>query len=402
VLVPIRIRSICCRRILNSHGDFTGEYVVDLDDGRSGAGAAPQGETISIYEGGQIAIDPEAIIASMKQDRVFDAPQTQKTFDEYLDRRVPHIGKNNAFALSLAFFNARRASESLRELSGRRESPLKAPALCLNILNGGRHAYTNPVLSDFPEFMLVSRTNDIEQIIRDHAAIQGKVRERLTGLDRVVVNGNPVHRFATLDNRECIEFLLDIRDNLGLADAYDLMIDASGGDLRDDGGYRLSLTDKKLRSAEEFCEYWETLIREYGVAYVEDPFHETDFDSWARLTAAQDRCSIIGDNLYSSEAPRLEDGAIRRLSHGAIIKPNQAGSVSAVIRSIETARRHAMIVITSHRSISTESTFLSELTCGFDVECIKIGPLLTDYSSIIRLNEILRLTESRRAYAHAH
>jgi enolase len=400
--VPIIIRSISCRRILNSHGDFTGEYVVALGDGRSGAGAAPQGETISMYEGGQSAIDPGTIIASMKLDRVFDAPQTQETFDEYLERRVPHIGKNNAFALSLAFFNARRASESLDELFGRHESPFKAPALCLNILNGGRHAYTNPVLSDFPEFMLVSRTNDIEQIIRDHAAVQGKVRERLTGLDRVVVNGNPVHRFATLDNRECIEFLLDIRDNLGLADAYDLMIDASGGDLRDDGGYRLSLTDKKLRSAEEFCEYWGNLIREYGVAYLEDPFHEMDFESWASLTAVQDRCSVIGDNLYSSEAPRLEDGARRKLSHGAIIKPNQAGSVSAVIRSIETARRHAMIVITSHRSISTESTFLSELTCGFDVEYIKIGPLLTDYSSIIRLNEILRLTESCRAYADAH
>lgn len=392
--MPVKIQSISCRRILNSHGDFTGEYVVDLDDGRSGAGAAPQGETISIYEDGQSAVDPETIVASMKQDRVFDAPYTQETFDEYLERRVSHIGKNNAFALSLAFFNARRASESLCELFGRSESPLNAPALCLNILNGGRHAYTNPVLSDFTEFMLVSRTNDIERIIRDHAAVQRKVQERLTGLDRVVVNGNPVHRFTTLDNRECIEFLLDIRDDLGLTDAYDLMIDASGGDLRDDGGYRLSLTDKKLRSGEEFCEYWGTLIREYGVAFLEDPFHETDFDNWARLTAAQGQCNVIGDNLYSSEVSRLEDGAKRKLSHGAVIKPNQAGSVSAVIRAIETARKNAMIVITSHRSISTESIFLSELTCGFDVKCIKIGPLFSDYSSIIRLNEILRLTES--------
>jgi len=29
----------------------------------------------------------------------------------------------------------------------------------------------------------------------------------------------------------------------------------------------------------------------------------------------------------------------------------------------------------------------------YDVPYIKIGPLLTDYSSVIRLNEIIRLTQ---------
>jgi enolase len=102
---------------------------------------------------------------------------------------------------------------------------------------------------------------------------------------------------------------------------------------------------------------------------------------------------VIGDNLYSSDVRRIEDGAKRTLSHGAVIKPNQAGSVSAVRRAIESARRHGMIAITSHRSISTESTFLSALTCAYSVAYIKIGPLFTDYSSVIRLNEILRLSE---------
>lgn len=389
----MKLTSISHRRILNSHGDFTVEYVVAGDDGRLGVGAAPQGETLSIYEDERVAIDPETIIASMKRDRVFDTPHTQETFDAYLEQHMPRIGRNNAFALSLAFFNAQLQSESVFELFGRRESPLRPPALCLNILNGGWHAYTNPVLSDFHEYILVSRTNDVERMIRDHAEVQKTVRERLLNLERTVVKNNPVHRFKTSDNRECIEFLLDIRDSLGLRDSYDLMIDASGGDLRDGDGYRLPLTDNRLRSAEEFYEYWATLIREYGIGYLEDPFHETDFDNWTKLTTTQGQCRIIGDNLYSSEVPRIEDGAKRRLSHGAIIKPNQSGTVSAVRRAIETAQRHQMIVITSHRSISTESTFLSALTCVFDVRFIKIGPLFTDYSSIIRLNEILRLTE---------
>ena len=390
----MKIKSLSFRRILNSHAEFTAEFAVELDDGRVGAGAAPQGETISVYEDKGTPAGPETVIARLKTDSVLDTPQTQETFDAYLERNIPRFGRNNAFALSLALFNARAQSESVFELFGRPETRPQPPNLCLNILNGGRHAYTNPVLSDFSEFMLVSRTNDMERVIRDHAEIQRKVREGLLKLERVVVNGNPVHGFSTPDNRECIEFLLGIRDGLGLSGAYDLMIDASAGDLREGDGYSLALTDRKHRSGDEFLEYWKSLIREYGIAFAEDPFHETDFAVWAALTAADTRYMVVGDNLYSSDAVRIEDGAGKRLSHAAVIKPNQAGTVTAVRRAIETAERHGVIAITSHRSISTESVFLSTLTCVLGARYIKIGPLFTDYSSIVRLNEILRLTQS--------
>jgi enolase len=104
---------------------------------------------------------------------------------------------------------------------------------------------------------------------------------------------------------------------------------------------------------------------------------------------------VIGDNFYSSDAARIEEGAAKRYAHGAIIKPNQAGTVTGVRKAIEAAQRSGQIVITSHRSISTESTFLSTLTCMYGVKYIKIGPLMTDYSSVVRLNEIIRLTEDQ-------
>jgi enolase len=365
---------------------------MELADGRVGAGAAPQGETISVYEDRGSPIDPESVIEWLKRDSVLDALLSQDSFDDYLERNISRIGRNNAFALSLALFNARAQTESAFDILGRRESRLQAPFLCLNVLNGGWHAYTNPVLSDFSEFMLVSRSNDIEKVITDHAQVQRKVREGLLKLERVVVNGNPVHQFAAPDNRECIEFLMGVRDGLGLSADYDLMIDASAGDLREDGGYALALTDKKHRSGEEFLGYWEDLAGEYGLTFIEDPFHETDFASWAGLTAAVTQCVVVGDNLYSSDAARIESGAGQKLSHAAVIKPNQSGTVSAARRAVESAEKHGMVAITSHRSISTESTFLSTLTCVLGVKYIKIGPLFTDYSSIVRLNEILRLT----------
>ena len=388
------IESISCRKILNSHVEFTAEFIIRLDDGSFGIGAAPKGETISIYEDRKIAVNPEAIISKVEKDGWIGRETDQQAFDGYLQQQIPFIGRNNAYSLSLAFYNASNVARSAFDVFGRPHEKLTPTHLCLNILNGGWHAYTNPVLSDFSEFMLVARSNDLEEVICDHNDIQSKIKEKLLTQTKTVVSGNPVHCFQTADNRECIEFLLNVRDGLGLSEKFDLMIDASAGDLWTDDGYHLAITDGSVRCREEFHDYWMDIIRQYGLRFLEDPFREQDPESWQRLTTSQEDCYIIGDNFYSSDPCRIEEGAARNYTHGVVIKPNQAGTVTTVRQAVETAQRTGQIAITSHRSISTEETFLSTLTCLYGVEYIKIGPLVTDYSSVVRLNEIIRLTEA--------
>lgn len=387
------IKSLTYRRVFNSHVEFTNEFIVKFDDGSVGVGSSPQGETISIYEDKKVSIDPATIIQRIESDGYLGRPLEQEDFDDYLQQRIPIFGRNNVCGISLAYFNATSASRSLFELFNKSEAKLTPPHICYNILNGGWHAYTNPVLSDFHEYILVAKSNDIEETIGNHNEIQHAVKEKLISQTKTVVSGNVVNRFATADNRECIEFLLNIRDSLGLSNAFDLMIDASGSDLWTNEGYRLAITDDSVRSSEEFYEYWMDIIKQYNLRFLEDPFREKDPESWQRLTTSQQACNVIGDNFYSSDARRIEEGAAERYTHGVVVKPNQAGTVTAVRRAIEVAQRADQIAITSHRSISTESTFLSTLTCMYGVKYIKIGPLVTDYSSVVRLNEIIRLTE---------
>jgi enolase len=388
------IKSLAYRRVLNSHVDFINEFIVALDDGSVGFGSSPQGETISIYEDNTVTIDPATIIQRIESDGYLGRPLEQTDFDAYLQQQLPGFGRNNASGLSLAFFNASSTSRSLFESFDKPRARLTPPHICCNILNGGWYAYTNPVLSDFSEYILVSKSNNIEETVGNHNEIQRVVKEKLITQTKTVIAGNVVNRFATLDNRECIEFLLSICGRLGLSDAFDLMIDASGGDLWTNDGYRLAITDDSVRSSAAFCEYWLDIIRQYNLRFLEDPFHEKDSETWRRLTRSQQACNVIGDNFYSSDAQRIEQGAAERYTHGVVIKPNQAGTVTAVRRAIEVAQRTGQIAITSHRSISTESTFLSTLTCMYGVKYIKIGPLMTDYSSVVRLNEIIRLTGS--------
>jgi len=388
------VRSISFRRILNSHVQFTNEFIIETTEGSVGVGAAPQGETISIYEDKECTIEPQQIIDKLKEDKIISRPIDQEGFDGYLEENIEYFGRNNSYALSLAFFNATNDESTYFEFFGRDPGKLEPPILCMNILNGGFHAYTNPVLSDFHEYLVVARKNDISEMIMDHEAIQMEVRRRLRDKETTVVSDNPVHMFENRDNRECIEFLLEILSDLGLDGKYDLMIDASGGDLWTGTGYRLEVTDDIERSREEFIEYWLEIISNYGLGILEDPFHEEDYESWKELVSSQSTCKVVGDNFYSSTAERIEEGARNGYTHGALVKPNQAGTVSATVRAVRTAQKNDQIVITSHRSISTESTtFLPLLTCMCDVRYIKIGPLYTDYSSVIRLNEFIRLTE---------
>lgn len=382
-----KVTSVHIQNILNSHAEFTTEFIIEFDDGSKGIGSSPRGETISIYEDRKSSIDTGTIIAAVKKAPFYGRQTNQDGFDRYLEDNMERFGRNNCFALSLAFHNAAVNSAGTDD-----SKPGVIPRLCLNILNGGLHAYTNPVLCDFSEIMIVPVQNNLIDTLNEHYLIQKRVREKLLKLKKTVINGNQVNVFSTNDNREPIEFLVEILEELGLSNKYNLMIDASAGDLKTAEGYHFFLTDGSIRTTSRLCEYWKELCKSYKIKFLEDPFHEQDFKGWQELTATRyEKYEVIGDNLYSSDALRIKEGANEKYSNGVIIKPNQAGTVTATIEAVKTARTHNQIIIASHRSISTESTYICDITNRYDIPYIKIGPLFTDYSSVIRLNELIRL-----------
>jgi enolase len=387
-----KIRSINWRRILNSHVEITNEFKIELENGNVGVGSSPQGETISIYEDKFTPSDPQRIIEEIKHDLHLDHALTQSDFDKFLQHKTKQFGRNNCWALSLAFFNAIHFPLSRFWKNDGHMAKGKFPQLCMNILNGGSHAYTNPVLSDFHEYIIVPKHHDVKRVIRDHAEIQQEIKKGLAQCEKVIVSHNPVHRFKSINNEECLKFLSNTLERLGMREEYDLMIDASAGDLWTGKGYTFSITDGSFRSTSELQKYWMNLIDEYSLGFLEDPFREEDYEGWKMLVSGQSHCKIIGDNLYSSDPGRIELGCRNGYTHGAIIKPNQAGTVTTVQKAIDTLQRNGQLVITSHRSIGTEETFLSNLTVLTGAGYMKIGPLFTDYTSVMRFNELIRLT----------
>lgn len=388
----MQVKSVHNRRILNSHGDFTNEFVIFLEDGSIGRGASPKGESISIYEDAHDDISTKKVINELKKDGILEKAVNQEEFDSYLEEKIGIFGRNNSYALSLAFYDAREHFMQIATVEDRDIEERHIPKMCLNIINGGNHAYTNPVESEFQEYMLVAKKNDLLSVLRDHELIQKQVKAKLAKMEKIYVNNNLVNKSEHGDSRDWFDFLQAILRELGLESDYDQMIDASASDLWTGKEYQFAITDGSLKNKEEMCDYWLDIIKNHNLTILEDPFHETDFESWHTLTNNQSKCRIVGDNFYSGDAERIAQGIQKAYSHGVILKPNQAGTISNTIKAIQLVQQNDHCLITSHRSISTKSTFLAHISNKYKAEYIKIGPIQTDYSSVLRINDFIRLT----------
>ena len=98
----ILIKSVHHRRILNSHGEFTNEFIIVLNNGSIGRGASPKGETISIYEDKHIDISPQKILDVLKKDIVLCEPMNQEDFDQKVKEVVNRKGGHKEKAADLA------------------------------------------------------------------------------------------------------------------------------------------------------------------------------------------------------------------------------------------------------------------------------------------------------------
>jgi len=385
------LESVSSGLTINSKGRVTDEYTLRFEGGAVGHGSAPLGETRSRYEAEAGGIDARSVVQALTGDGILGRAFSQAEFDKYLAGNASRMGPSAVFSLSCAFFEAAFGSF----VRGSRPAQMRQPRFCLNILNGGRHAYTNPVLSDFHEYLLLPKHADIAMLLDDHRSIQERVRSRLSATETTRVSGNVVHVLGGQGNRDCIEFLLGVLEDLGLAHRYGLMIDAAAAQLWNGSAYALDLAEKRVFSPDRLEEYWASIIADYPVALLEDPFAEHDLERWSSLAANATECSIAGDDVHCGDPERigllLDSGCMT----GTVLKPDQSGTISATLAAAEVTKAAGVPLVLSHRSISTDSLVLSHLMVHCGIELAKFGPLLSDFSSILKMNEVLRMNCER-------
>jgi len=144
------------------------------------------------------------------------------------------------------------------------------------------------------------------------------------------------------------------------------------------------------RSLKEHKKFISGLIKDFNIRFMEAPFQEDDFDSFAWLTDNFKKVLVCGDDLYATNPKRLKIGIEKKATNSILVKPNQIGTITDVIKVMEIAKKHKMITVMSHRSGTTDEALLSHLAVGLGSDLVKYG---ISGERIIKINELMRIED---------
>ena len=116
-----------------------------------------------------------------------------------------------------------------------------------------------------------------------------------------------------------------------------LALDVAASEFYKDGQY---VYDGKPHSPAEFIDYMAQLVDQYPIISIEDGLHEEDWESWQLMTEKLgSKVQLVGDDLFVTNAERLQKGIEQKSANSILIKLNQIGSLTETLQTIDLATR---------------------------------------------------------------
>jgi enolase len=384
------LETLKAREILNSRGDLTIEVFATLQNGITAVASVPEGKSKGSLEAASLPAEEAAehvnniIAPAFKGMNVSDQPLVDGRLAE-LDgtKNKSRLGANATLAVSIV--SARLASREkkaplwrhIHELSGRvsEESTLR---LFANMINGGLHAGNN---LEFQEYLVIPKDKNIPRsvsvIVGFYKAL-GEALVKKIGRHALLLGDEGGFAPNFHDNLEPFAVLKEVADELGIGEEIEFGLDAAA-------------TNIKTASQALIPLYTDTQ-KKHGLTYLEDPFAEDDFDSFALLRTEFPELMIAGDDLTVTNIERLEIAREKGSVNSVIIKPNQIGTVSEAIAAVKQARLFGWSVVVSHRSGETNDDFIADFAYGVGADGLKLGAPARG-ERVAKYNRLLRIAE---------
>ncbi len=416
---PIMIDAIEAREILDSRGRPTVEAEVRLESGAFGLAQVPSGASTGTFEAHELRDDDphryggKGVLTAVRNIKEKIAPALIEidAFDQVsidmamIDRdgspNKKNLGANAILAVSLA--NAKAVAAELqiplyRYLGGPLANVLPVPMM--NVLNGGSHAANNV---DFQEFMIMSiGAESFSEGLRWGAEVFACLSKVLKEKNLLSGVGDEGGYAPNLDsNQEALDLLIDAIESAGYkpGEQISLAMDVAANEFYQDGQY---VYDGSAHSGAEFIEYLVKLVDQYPIISIEDGLQEEDWDNWKILTEKLgSKIQLVGDDLFVTNATRLQKGIDLGIANAILIKLNQIGSLTETLQTIELATRKGYSSVISHRSGETEDTTIADLSVATRAGQIKTGSLCRS-ERVAKYNRLLRIEQElgeRAVYA---
>jgi len=408
------ITDVWAREILDSRGNPTIEVDVVLEGGVMGRAAVPSGASTGEHEAIELRDgDMKRYLGKGVQKAVANVNDVigpalyglDATEQVSIDKRMieldgtenkSKLGANAILGVSLA--SAKAASEAVelplyQYIGGPNAKTIPVP--CLNILNGGKHADNN---LDLQEFMIIpagapSFSEAMRYAVETYHHLKAILKEKNLSTALGDEGG-----FAPdlRSNEEALQLIVQGIKKAGYKPGEEIYIgiDAAASSFYDGGKYILR-GEGKEKDASGMVDFYESLIERYPVILIEDGLAEDDWDGWKLLTKRLgEKIQLTGDDLFVTNRKRLKKGIELKTANSILIKPNQIGTLTETLDTVEMAKRARYACLFSHRSGETEDDILADIAVATNAGQIKSGAparseRLCKYNRLMRIEEEL-------------
>ncbi len=421
-----KITKITAEEIRDSRGNPTIKVTVH-SDGKFGSFSVPSGASTGTHEVHELRdADGKGVKKAIDNVNNIVAPAlvgqdvlNQKEIDRIMieldgTSNKNNLGSNAIIGVSIAcakvgakvsrletFEYLRTLKEikpSLRQDSGQAR---KVPYLYMNLINGGRHAKNDLA---FQEYHIVPDIDYVNEAVEIGIKIQNTLKEMIMkelGEESVVLGDEGGFAPQISDIRKPLEYLSRAIKENGLKGKVRLALDVAASSFYENGLYKIDGKDPEGKSTsygagiskEELMSIYNSLISEFDLFSIEDPFDEEDFESFKKLRENHKEIWVVGDDLTVTNKILLEKALEQGSINAMIIKPNQIGTLSETLGTMKKAREDDIELIVSHRSGETDDDFIADLAYAFGCFGLKSGApskpeRKVKYDRLIEISEI--------------
>ncbi len=410
------IKNISALEVLDSRGTPTIQVEVVTEGGFSGTAIVPSGASTGSFEACELRdsdsdrYSGKGVLNAVKnvntkisKNLVDMNVYNQREIDNALIKldgtiNKSNLGANAILGVSLACCKAAANSLGLPlyyYIGGINSYLLPTPMM--NILNGGKHSDNNVSIQ---EFMIVPLKG---KNFADKLEIGVKVYQNLKKILKskklsTAVGDEGGFAPDLKSNEEALDLLVEAIQSSGFKPKTDVAIalDIAATEMFDEAqktnsdGYLFWKTGE-FKTKSEMIDYIVDLCINYPIISIEDGLAEEDWNSWQELTSRiGSNVQLVGDDLFVTNSTRLKKGIDKKVANSILIKPNQIGTLTETLDTIELAKSNGYNVIISHRSGETEDSTIADIAVATNAGQIKAGaPCRTD--RIAKYNRLLNI-----------
>lgn len=402
-----KIKDIIAREILDSRGNPTVSCEMILEDNTKVVASVPSGASTGSREALELrdkdlnrynglgVLKAVNNINTIIRNKLVGQELNQVGIDEELIKldgteNKENLGANAILAVSLCVIKAIAKTENKELYEILSNGKVSMPIPMMNILNGGKHADNN---LDIQEFMIVPVVKSLKERVRCGSEVFHALKNILKKQHLNTGVGDEGGFAPNLSyNSLALDLIINAIKEAGYVPGKEVFIalDVAASELYENGKYKI---DNKKLSVEEMIEYYEILIKKYPIISIEDPFDENDFDALSKLTEKiGNKVMIVGDDYFVTNSKYLLKGINSKAGNAILLKANQVGTISEMIKTITLARKNKYRMIISHRSGETEDTFIADFAVGLNIPFIKTGSLSRG-ERIAKYNRLMKIED---------